>query len=351
MRILDLGLGESPDSYEPFSAKKGIHTLTTYSQLSQNERYTLATYLAKGYSIRQIADELGRHPSTLYREKKRNLRPSGRYAAIVAHSYAIARNHRCHRGSHFSAAQWQEVETLLLLQWSPEQISARLAESGRLSISVPTIYRKIKRDRKRGGTLFRELRIVPKRRRKRYRSEDYRGRLKGKLGIEDRPNACNDRSEFGHWEGDTVMGSNKYECVVTLVERRTGLARVGKVLHRTARQTNAAITRIIEAEPHLFKSITFDNGTEFHSYKKLEQRLGITCYFAAPHHPWERGTNENFNGLLRQYLPKGAPLSYLGDGKLGRICRRLNERPRKRLSFKSPQEVLCELLGPSHLVR
>jgi IS30 family transposase len=345
VRILDLEVGESPDLCEPISAKKGVHTLKKYSQLSQEERYTLSTFLAKGYSIPQIAKELGRHPSTLYREKKRNLRPSGQYAAFVAHSYAVARNHRCHRGSHFIQEEWTQVENLLKLQWSPQQISHRLAQSGKLSISVPTIYRRIKKDRRRGGELFKDLRIVPKRRRKRYRTEDYIGRLKGKLGISDRPASCSDRSEFGHWEGDTVMGSNKFECVVTLVERKTGLAKIAKVLHRTARQTNAAIGRIISAEPHLFKTITFDNGTEFHSYKRLEKRFGITCYFAAPHHPWERGSNENFNGLLRQYLPKGARMDYLGDRKLDKICHRINERPRKRLAYKSPQEVLCELLA------
>jgi IS30 family transposase len=344
-------MGESPDLCEPISGKKGIHTLKKYSQLSQEERYTLSTCLAKGYSIPQIAKELGRHPSSLYREKKRNIRPSGRYATFVAHSYAVARNHRCHRGTHFSQEQWSEVEKLLELQWSPQQISHRLSQTGKFSIGVPSIYRRIKKDRRRGGKLFKDLRIMPKRRKKRYRTEDYRGRLKGKLGISDRPAGCNDRSEFGHWEGDTVMGSNKFEWVVTLVERKTGLARIAKVLHRTARQTNAAIGRIIAAEPHLFKTITFDSDTEFHSCKHLEARFGITCYFAAPHHPWERGTNENFNGLLRQYLPKGARMDYLGDGKLARICRRTYERPRKRLAYKSPQEELCELLSPSHLLR
>jgi IS30 family transposase len=150
---------------------------------------------------------------------------------------------------------------------------------GKLSISVPTICRRIKKGRRRCGELFKDLRIVPKRRRKRYRTEDYRGRLRGKLGFSDRPAGCNDRSEFGHSENDTVTGSNKFECVVTLVERRTGLAKVAKVLHRTARQTNAAIGRIIAAEPHLFKTVTSDNSTEFHSYKHLEADSGLPATF------------------------------------------------------------------------
>jgi IS30 family transposase len=157
--------------------------------------------------------------------------------------------------------------------------------------------------------------------------------------ISDRPEAINARSEFGHWEADTVMGKDKHQCILTLVERKTGLARIAKLNNRTAKLVLRALARIISKEPHLFKTITFDNGTEFHSYKELERRFNVICYFANPHHPWERGSNENFNGLLRQYLPKGQPLDYIGEVKLDVICRRLNTRPRKRLGFISPQEV------------
>lgn len=324
--------------------------MKTYSQLSQEERYILASWKARGTPMRNIALYLGRHVSTLYREWRRNLRPSGRYAAFVAHSYATARNHACHRGSQFSEAQWDRVKSLLAQDFSPEQVSNVLRLTGEFSISVPTIYRMVKKDRRRHGKIYKRLRIYPKTRRKRYRSVDYRGKLKGKRPISDRPPGAQDRSEFGHWEGDTVMGAGHYECILTLVERKTGLARTAKILHRTAAQTNAAISRILAAEPHLFKTITFDNGTEFHSYKRLEAKFPITCYFAAPHHPWERGTNENFNGLLRQYFPKGGSLASIGDKKINRICEKLNNRPRKRLGYKSPQEAACDQLSISHLV-
>lgn len=294
---------------------------------------------------------MGRHPSTLYRELRRNRRPSGRYAAFVAHSYATATNHRCHRGSHFSKSQWDQVKQLLADDLSPDQASNVLRLKGEFTISIPTIYRMIRKDKKHGGRIFKRLRIYPKQRRKHYRSEDYRGRLKGKRPISDRPQGAQDKSEFGHWEGDTVMGAGQLQCILTLVERKTGLARTAKIRRRTASQTNAALSRIIAAEPHLFKTITFDNGTEFHSYKRLEARFPVTCYFAAPHHPWERGANENFNGLLRQYFPKRTSLAYLGDGKINRICEKLNRRPRKRLGYKSPQEVVNELFRNSHLVR
>jgi IS30 family transposase len=301
--------------------------------------------------MRHIALYLGRHISTLYRELRRNLRPSGRYAAFVAHSYATARNHECHRGSQFSDSQWDRVKVLLAEDLSPDQVANVLCLTGEFSISVPTIYRMIRRDRRRGGKLFKRLRIYPKQRRKRYRSVDYRGRLKGKRPISERPQGAQDRSEFGHWEGDTVMGAGHSECILTLVERKTGLARTAKIRRRTAAQTNSALGRILAAEPHLFKTITFDNGTEFHSYQRLEAKFPITCYFAAPHHPWERGSNENFNGLLRQYFPKRSSLASIGDTKINRICEKLNKRPRKRLGYKSPQEVVYDLFRFSHLVR
>lgn len=184
---------------------------------------------------------------------------------------------------------------------------------------------------------------MSKRRRKRYRSDDSRGVLRGKRRISERPSIINERREPGHWEADTVMGKDKHQCILTLVERMTGKARLAKLSNRTASQTIAAISKIISSDPSKFKTITFDNGTEFHSYKMLENRFPSTCYFANPHHPWERGINENFNGLLRQYIPKGHSLDYIGSCKLTFFCDRLNNRPRKRLGFRSPQEVFYEL--------
>jgi len=180
---------------------------------------------------------------------------------------------------------------------------------------------------------------MPKRRRKRYRSNDSRGVLRGKRLISERPDYINNRIEFGHWEADTVMGKDKHQCILTVVERRTGLSKVAKLSNRTAYLTNAALSRIIDSQPDIFKTITFDNGTEFHSYKTLEEKYPITCYFSNPHHPWERGSVENYNGLLRQYAPKGSSLNNLSPQKLNAICQRLNTRSRKRLGFISPEEA------------
>lgn len=344
MQRLALEKGKLQDLYDPNSAKKRGHIMKPYSQLSQEERYFFSTLKARGVSIPRIAKELDRAPSTLYRELKRNIRPTtGYYQAYIADSYAIARRRRSRRGSRFSKECWDLVVKLLAQEWSPEQVSRHLEKNHLFSISFQTIYRMIRKDRRHGGTLFKFLRIMPKQRRKHYRSDDSRGVLRGKRLISERPAIINDRSEPGHWEADTVMGKDKHQCVLTLVERMTGEARLAKLSNRTAANACAAITKIIRSEPYRFKSITFDNGTEFHSYKKLESQFPIVCYFANPHHPWERGTNENFNGLLRQYIPKGHSLDYIGNRKLAFFCDRLNNRPRKRFDFRSPQEVFDEL--------
>lgn len=279
-----------------------------YTQLSQEERYYISSMRAKKVSFSQIARDLGRSTSTITREFHRNLRPTGYYAAFIAHSYATARRRRSRRGSHYPPICWSRIYALLEEKWSPEQISSTLRSEGFYPISFQTIYRVIRKDRKRGGFLFKNLRIMPKRRRKRYGSSDSRGILRGKRLINDRPKYINNRSEFGHWEADTVMGKDKHQCILTLVERKTGINRMAKLKNRTAANALMALIKIISIEPDNFKSITFDNGTEFHSYKAIEDMFGVVCYFANPHHPWERGSNENFNGLLRQYFPKGSSL-------------------------------------------
>lgn len=311
-----------------------------YTQLSQDERYYISSMRAKMTSFTQIAKDLGRSTSTVTREYNRNLRPSGYYAAFVANSYATARRHHSRRGSHYPPECWTLITSLLKEKWSPEQIADHLKSNDLYCISFQSIYRVIRIDRRHGGFLFTNLRIMPKPRRKRYRSLDSRGVLRGKRSISERPSSINDRTELGHWEADTVMGEDKHQCFLTLVERKSGFNRVVKLKNRTAKNVTLALIELISAEPKLFKTITFDNGTEFHSYKVIEDMFGVICYFANPHAPWQRGCNENFNGLLRQYFPKGLSLSYIGKVRTQQVSEQLNKRPRKRLGFKTPKEVL-----------
>jgi IS30 family transposase len=321
-----------------------------YQQLSQEERYLIIALQKTLISKSAIARQLGRATSTITRELERNRRPTGYYAAFVAHEYAVARRHKSRRGTQFSKEQWKTILFLLKLDFSPEQISNTLKRFGMFSISHETIYQYILYDRKKGGSLYKHLRFVKKRRRKRYNSYDSRGRLAGKAHISERPNYINDRSEFGHWEGDTVVGRDRHHCIVTLVERKTGFVIIKKISARTVEQVNEVCIQAIKDHGKKVKTITFDNGTEFHGYKEIEKETSIKCYFATPYHSWERGTNENTNGLIRQYLPKRSCMKAVTQAKCDRIAYRLNTRPRKRHCYRTPEELYYGKDSSLHLL-
>jgi IS30 family transposase len=314
----------------------------TYHQITSEERYILATLRKQGFNQSEIARELGRHRSTICRELKRNsARWDGHYRPSKAIERTAGRRSRSRRNLRFSRSDLRRVEAQLRQLWSPEQICGRLR--GSLSISHETIYRHIWRDRILGGTLHTCLRGARKQRRKRYGAYDSRGRLAGKRHISERPLAAEQRSEIGHWEIDTVIGKGSRHCLVTIVDRNTGYVVIGKLRARTKEHTNHRTLRLIRRHPQRFKTITADNGTEFHDYLQLERTTGVAFYFATPHHSWERGTNENTNGLIRQYVPKGTSMTLLSQQRCNAIAQALNDRPRKRLGFKTPQECFNEI--------
>src|SRR5436305_8193463 len=309
----------------------------TYHQLTQEERYLITAQLVCGRSPTEIACVMGRHRSTVTRELRRNAtHHDGKYRAEKAHSYAVARRRRCRRKPRFSVADMAMVARLLRRKWSAVQISGVLKKRGTLHISHETIYRRIRWDKRAGGDLWRHTRIMSKFGRKRYRSVDSRGVLPGKRSIADRPAEVERRQHIGHWEGDTVMGSDMRHCVLTLVERKTGYAIIKKLRARNKNAVTQAATRAIRRHCRQFKTLTLDNGTEFHDYAILEQRFPLTVYFATPYHSWERGSNENFNGLLRQYLPKGTCMSTVTQAQCDHIADDLNHRPRKTHGFDTP---------------
>jgi IS30 family transposase len=213
---------------------------------------------------------------------------------------------------------------------------------GSLLISHETIYRHVWRDKREGGLLYTHLRGARKRRRKRYGAYDSRGKLAGKRPISERPSSVETRRRTGHWEIDTVMGCGSKDCIVSLVERKTGLVVIGKLEDRTTASLNRRVIRLISQHDGAFKTITADNGTEFHDYKGIEQKTPAIFYFATPHHWWERGSNKNANGLIRQYLPKGKSMAGLSQQLCNSIAQKLNTRPRKRLGFKTPLECFNE---------
>lgn len=313
-----------------------------YRQITPAERYTLGVLRKQGYSNAQMAKALGRHRSTIGREFARNsTHPDGYYRFQRAQEASNGRRSRSRRKSPFTA-YWGLVEDLLRADLSPEQVSGRLALEGRLAISHETIYKHIWTDKLNGGQLYRHLRQRP-RYRKRYGKYEKRGRLAGKRHISERPAAVELRTEFGHWEMDTVSGTGSKHCIATLVERSTGLVLIGWLLDHTKTALNRRVIPMIKRFRHLFKTITVDNGTEFHGYEEIERITGVTFYFATPYHSWERGTNENTNGLIRQYLPKGVSMKNVTQAKSEFIAAILNHRPRKRLGFLTPIERLQDL--------
>lgn len=289
-----------------------------------------------------MARALGRHRSTIGREFRRNhSRYDGAYRPSIAQERTNGRRVRSRRNSHFGKAEWQLVDTLLREKFSPEQISGWLRLLDILEISHQTIYSHVKRDKKRGGKLWEHLR-QPVRYRKRYATVERRGRLAGKPHISERPAEADFRMEIGHWEMDIVVGAGSNHCVVTLVERVTGATMIGRLRCRKVADVNRRVIELIEAHPQLFITITVDNGPEFHGYKEIEATTGVKIYFANPYSSWERGTNENTNGLIRQYIPKRTSMKTLTQKRCNEIASALNNRPRKRHGFRTPLERLAE---------
>lgn len=315
-----------------------------YRQLTLEERVLIAHLLKQGFNRAEIGRQMGRHRSTIGRELTRNTcygyDSSYRYSR--AHRKTVARRRRSRRNRHYTELDFALVRKLLRCDYSPEQIVGHIRRFRLMKrrMSHETIYQYIWRDKAQGGRLWRHLRQASKRRRKRYNAYDSRGRLAGKRLISERPKIVETRRTREHLEIDTVMGTGSRHCIVTIVERKSGYVIIGKLKDRTTRSLNQKCIQLLEREPATFKTVTADNGTEFHQYPEIEEATGVRFYFATPHHSWERGTNENTNGLIRQYLPKGMNLKNLTQAQCDRIAEKLNTRPRKRHGFKTPEEIL-----------
>lgn len=309
------------------------------TQITLDERYAIAGYRQSGLSVRAIASKLRRAPSSIAREITRNRCADGAYRPSKADSRTRGRRSRSRRNSQFSRDDWELIEHLIGLDWSPDQVAGWLKLHGHLSISYETIYLYVWADKAAGGQLWRHMRQAAKKRRKRYGSRDSRGRLAGKRHISERPAEVEGRKTLGHWEIDTIKGDSQgAHTVVTMVERATGFTLMGKLERHTAEQCAKRSIELIEAQCGRVTTITADNGTEFHSYASVEAATGVEYYFATPHHSWERGTNENTNGLIRQYLPKRQSMAQITQDDCEAIAAKLNSRPRKRLGYRTPEE-------------
>ncbi len=309
-----------------------------YHQLTSAERYMLARLIWQGYSVADIAEALGRHRSTIYRELARNRCNDGTYRPCKAGSRTRRRRRESRRRWYFTDDELSLAIRMIRDEWSPEQVSLWFKRHRILSISHQTLYRYIWYDRFFDGTLYKHLRQAGKKWRKRYNSSDYRGVMRGKRPISERPAGAENRSRFGHFEIDTVLGGPDSHCIVTLVERKSRYTIIGKLRARTTAELNRKVVQLIKREMRLVRTITADNGTEFHQFQKIEDTTGTVFYFCTPHHSWERGTNENTNGLIRQYFPKGKSMAHITQRDCDRVAKKLNTRPRKVLGVRTPEE-------------
>ena len=307
-----------------------------YKQITTNERSIIAHMKRQGLSQSEMARSLGRHRSSISRELKRNSNKLGVYRAQNAQEHTNARRSNSRKGRH--AIDMALVLYYLKRKWSPEQISQTLKRWQLLSISHETICTYIWRNKKAGGDWYTHLRQSSKRRRKRYRAYDSRGVMAGKRSLSERPKSAENRSRKGHYEVDTVLGKGSRHCILTLVDRKTGYTIIRKLAQRTTHEVNQALKTVLKNDSQI-KTLTADNGTEFHQYKDIENATGVKFYFAQPYHSWERGTNENTNGLIRQYLPKNQSMAKTTQSSCDTIAQELNQRPRKRHGFRTPEEL------------
>jgi IS30 family transposase len=312
----------------------------SYTQLTQEQRYQINALKKMGHDQSQIAKCLGVNKSTISHELRRNQGQRG-YRPKQAHEKALKRR-TGKAQKRITTETWAQVEEKLRLDWSPEQISCWLKKYALDPVSHESIYQYVYADKHAGGDLHKHLRCQ-KKYRKRQGGKDRRGKIPNRVSIEQRPEIVELRERIGDWEADTMIGAGQKGAIVTLVERKSRFTMMDKVERRTADATEEAIVRMLL--PHILqvRTITFDNGKEFAYHEKVAQQLQADMYFAHPYASWERGTNENTNGLIRQYLPKGSDFSSITADQLSFIYERLNHRPRKCLDFLTPAMVFSHL--------
>lgn len=314
-----------------------------YHHLTRDQRCQLYVLNSSGKSTNNMAEILGVHQSTIYRELSHNKGRKG-YAYQQAHKNAL-------EGKKTSAGNRLKmtvesitlIEDKLRLQWSPEQISGWMKlHYGDKAVSHETIYRHVWKDKRQGGYLYKELRHHGKKYNKRGRGKAGRGCIPGRIDIGERPAIVGEKSRLGDWEVDTIIGKEHKGAVVSMVERHSKLTLLAQVSRKTAREVAKALTSKLGEVADCVLTITADNGKEFANHKGVTAKLGATVYFARPYCSWERGLNEHTNGLVRQYLPKCQRLDEVTQEVVEEIEKLLNNRPRKVLHFRTPIEVFNE---------
>jgi IS30 family transposase len=308
----------------------------SYTQLTWQQRYQIYRGLKDGHNQTQIAIEVGCHKSTIARELRRNCGLKG-YRHEQAHRWARRRRGRSHQ-PRITMKTWKAVEALLRQDWSPQQISNRLKQEHQPSVSPERIYQYVYADKDRDGTLHRHLRSR-KKHRKRYSGYIRRGQIPNRTSIDKRPKIVDRKRRFGDWEADTIIGARHKGALLSIIERKSKLVRLCKLSGKSAAELKERCIALLAPLAHKVHTITVDNGKEFCEHEAIAAALQARIYFAHPYASYERGLNENTNGLVRQYFPKKLDLTEIPDDEVQRAEDRLNNRPRKTLGYRTPNEV------------
>lgn len=317
----------------------------SYKHLSLEERYYIEIELKEDTSINQIAKSLERPQGTISKEIQRNKGKRG-YRHNQAHESSLKRCYEKVKLTKLTPKLCQKIKDCLIEeQWSPEQMSGRWKRDENIEIHHKTIYRYIYEDKAKGGDLHTYLRHYGKTYRKRNHGLGKHIGIPDRVDIDERPEAANNRERLGDWEADTIIGKNHKGAVVTLDERVSKLRLAYPLVRKKAVAVKEAIVALLSPLQSYVETITFDNGREFVEHMKAASSLSCKTYFAKPYHSWERGQNENANGLLRQYFPKAMELHNIAVEKVIHAIDKLNSRPRKCLEWKTPYEVFQELSG------
>lgn len=318
--------------------------MSRYRRVTYEDRCQIYALSKDGASQEAIARVLGVSQSTVSRELRRNRGQRG-YRFKQAEAKAQARQAIRRKPRKLTASVRRKVEAKLRqMRWSPEQISGWLREQG-IGLSHERIYQMIWQNKRDGGDLWHSLRRRGKRYNKRAGKNAGRGLIPHRIDISDRPAIVDRKARLGDWEGDTVVSAGHKGGLLTLVERKSLLTKIIKLSRSTARATKTATVRRLKPIDHFVHTITFDNGKEFAAHQDIAVALKAKIFFATPYHAWERGLNENTNGLIRDFFPKGTDFSTISNAEVAKVERLLNARPRKSLGFRSPQEVFDSLAG------
>ena len=315
-----------------------------YTHLLEKQRYMIEEMRKDGKSVRAIARRLGYSSSTISREIRRNRGLRG-YRHQQAQQMSEARQRQRSRYCVLTDEVKAQAQALLRQHWSPEQIAGRWKYERTRFISFVTLYRWIRKDQEAGGDLHRYLRNQGRHYAHGYGRKAYRQSIPGRIGIEHRPAIVETKSRLGDWEADTMHGARHQGFLVTLTERVSRLTLIAPIARKEKTCVEQAIIRLLRPIADCVHTITFDNGKEFASHQAIAQTLHCNSFFATPYHSWERGANENANGLIRQYLPKKRSLRSVTEQEIQQVRNRLNHRPRKCLGFKTPAERFQQLSG------